>query len=70
MFGQIQPTPYDLRFEILGIPIRVHPIFWASSAWLAWVPGRMDIVLVQMLCIFVAILVHEMGHALMTRRFA
>lgn len=69
MFGQIQPTPYDLRFEILGIPIRVHPIFWLTSAWLAWVPGRMDIVLVRVLCIFLAILVHEMGHALMTRRF-
>ena len=35
MFGQINPTPYDLRFEILGISIRVHPIFWASSAFLA-----------------------------------
>jgi Zn-dependent protease len=69
MFGQIQPTPYDLRFEILGIPIRVHPIFWASSAWLAWAPGRLDIVLVRVLCIFLAILVHELGHALMTRRF-
>ena len=69
MFGQIQPTPYDLRFEILGIPVRVHPIFWASSAWLAWEPGELDKVLLRVLCIFVAILVHEMGHALMNRRF-
>lgn len=69
MFGQIPPTAYDLRFELLGIPVRVHPVFWATSAFLAWYPGRMDIVLVQVLCIFVAILVHEMGHALMTRRF-
>ena len=69
MFGKINPAPYDLRFSLCGIPIRVHPIFWLSSVWLAWSPGRLDVVLVRVLCIFLAILVHEMGHALMTRRF-
>ncbi|MBT4867846.1 MAG: Zn-dependent protease, partial [Planctomycetaceae bacterium] len=69
MFGSFAPTPYDLRFELLGIPVRVHPIFWLSSGWLAWHRGRLDIVAVQVLCIFLAVLVHEMGHALVTRRF-
>ncbi len=69
MFGSFAPTPYDLRFKLLGIPVRVHPIFWVSSAWLAWYPGRLDIVAVQVLAIFLAVLVHEMGHALVTRYF-
>jgi stage IV sporulation protein FB len=69
MFGQVAPTPYDLRFQIFGIPVRVHPVFWVLSAYLGWVKDRLDIVAVQMACIFLAILVHEMGHALVTRHF-
>ena len=71
MFGQIAPTEYDLRFSLFGIPIRVHPIFWLTSAVLAWDRNAGDLqkTLIRMLCIFVAILVHELGHALVTRRF-
>src|SRR5438552_3023244 len=29
-------TPYDLRFALFGIPIRVHPMFWLVSAVLGW----------------------------------
>ena len=76
MFGQIAPTEFDLNFRVLGIPVRVHPVFWLTSAWLAWsfsggpqsnffVPK----LLIGIGCIFVAILVHELGHALMNRRF-
>ena len=30
-------TPYDLRFRLLGIPVRVHPLFWVviGRAWMA-----------------------------------
>jgi Zn-dependent protease len=69
MFGSFAPTPYDLRFQLLGIPVRVHPIFWLSSAYLAWESEHLDRVAVRVLCIFLAVLVHEMGHALVTRRF-
>ncbi len=69
MLGQIPPTPYDLRFFVVGIPVRVHPIFWLTSAFLAWEPERMDLVVTRVLCIFVAILVHELGHAIVTRAF-
>ena len=68
MFGQIPPTPYDLRFSLLGIPVRVHPVFWLTSLVLAWTT-QLDVVIVRVLCIFVAIVVHEMGHALVTRSF-
>ncbi len=69
MFGQVPRTPYDLQFTLLGIPVRVHPVFWLTSAFLAWEPNRLDAVFVRVLCVFVAILVHEMGHALVTRKF-
>jgi len=69
MFGQIAPTELDLRFRLLGIPVRVHPVFWLTSAFLAWHSGDPRKSLIRVLCIFVAILVHEMGHALMNRRF-
>lgn len=72
MFGQIPPTPYDLRFALFGIPVRVHPVFWLTSAFLAWPrgeTGRLDLVFIRVLCIFVAILIHELGHAVVTRRF-
>lgn len=76
MFGQIAPTEFDLNFRVFGIPVRVHPVFWLSSAYLAWsfTGGQGDRLvlpklLIGTLCIFVAILVHELGHALMNRRF-
>lgn len=69
MFGEIPPTPYDLRFTVLGIPVRVHPVFWLTSAFLAWVPGELDKVIIRVVCVFVSILVHELGHAVVTRYF-
>lgn len=69
MFGHLQQTPYDLRFYCLGISVRVHPVFWLTAGILGWVPQRLDLVFVNVLCVFVSILVHEMGHALMNRRF-
>lgn len=69
MFGQVNETEFDLRFTLFGVPVRVHPIFWLSSLFLAWVPNRPVVTFVQVLCLFVAVLVHEMGHALMNARF-
>ena len=69
MIGQIPPTRYDLQFTVARIPVRVHPVFWLTSAFLAWVPGHLELVFVRILCIFVAVLVHELGHAVVTRSF-
>jgi membrane-associated protease RseP (regulator of RpoE activity) len=65
-------TPYDLRFRLLDIPVRVHPLFWLSSALLGGItsePINIPLVLTWIGCLFVSILVHEFGHALMDRRF-
>ncbi len=71
MFGMAGETEFDLRFYLMGIPIRVHPIFWVTSAWLVWqVAGGEPIrVFIGVLCIFVSVLVHELGHAFLARRY-
>jgi stage IV sporulation protein FB len=65
MFG-INPTPFDLRLIAFRIPIRVHPSFWIVAAFLGWNPDRLDIVFLWVMCLFVSILVHELGHALVS----
>jgi len=69
MLGNAGKTQFDLRFQLFGIPIRVHPLFWLISAFVTWVPNRPELVLAGMLCFFLSVLVHELGHALMFRRY-
>jgi Zn-dependent protease len=66
-------TPYDLRFRIFRIPVRVHPMFWLFSAILGW-PGQagsmtIPLVLIWVGAVFVSVLIHEMGHVFMGRAF-
>jgi len=67
MFGIPAPTPYDLKFPLLGIPVRVHPLFWATAAALGWQSHEQFYVFVWIACVFVSIVVHEFGHALTAR---
>lgn len=68
LFQPPQPTRYDLRFSIAGIPVTVHPLFWLIALLLG---STGDILLVPIWVgvIFVSILVHELGHALAFRRY-
>ncbi len=69
IFSEPQRTPYDLHFVLLGVPVRVHPMFWLVSLLFGLNGARHDptLVLVWVLAVFVSILVHEMGHALTVR---
>jgi stage IV sporulation protein FB len=71
MFGLAGETEFDVRFQLLGIPVRIHPVFWLLSAFLVWsaAGGDLALVLLGMICVLVSILVHELGHALLSRRF-
>jgi hypothetical protein len=62
-------TPYDLRFRFLGIPVRIHPLFWLVSVVLGWQDRNLPAVLLWVACVFVSILVHEYGHGLMSKAF-
>jgi Zn-dependent protease len=68
MFG-VSETPYDLRFHFLGIPVRVHPMFWLVSAMLGWHRNNIPAVLIWVGCVFVSILIHEFGHGSVARSF-
>ena len=62
-------TPYDLHFSVLGFPVRVHPLFWLMGLFFGFNTDQPIMVLIAVFVAFVSILIHELGHALMMRRF-
>lgn len=64
-------TPYDLRFALGPIPVRVHPLFWLLAMVLGWdtVNLGLEYLLLWVACVFLSVLVHELGHALAYRYF-
>jgi stage IV sporulation protein FB len=64
-------TPYDLRWRMLGTSVRVHPMFWLVSVIMGSGTLTMGIkyLLVWVGCIFVSILIHELGHVWMGQAF-
>jgi len=65
-------SPADLHFRLFGIPVRVHPWFWIISLFLG-ISGREPAdpvkTILWVAVVFISILVHEMGHAIVQRRF-
>lgn len=70
MFAEPARTQGDVHFNLLGFPVRIHPMFWLIS--LMFGTGR-DIppqyTLIWVVSAFVCILFHELGHARAMRRF-
>jgi Zn-dependent protease len=67
---QIPPeTPYDLRFSIFRVPVRVHPFFWLIGLVIGWSVGDVPKSFTFLFCFFFSILIHELGHALSARQF-
>jgi Zn-dependent protease len=63
-------TQWDLNFQVLGFPVRVHPLFWLVGLLLGVSGSTQPIFLViWFVALFVSILIHELGHALMIRRY-
>lgn len=65
------PTPYDLRFRIGPVPVRVHPLFWLLTLVLGLSLARSDgwLLVIWMFVAFVSILVHELGHIMAMMSF-
>lgn len=71
MLAEPDRSPYDLRFRLFGLPVRVHPLFWVFSALLgaSALDRGIQYLLLWVALVFVSILVHEFGHALAYRAF-
>lgn len=67
--GEPPATQADLHFRILGIPVRVHPLFWVVALLLGLSLGDPVLVLIWVGVVFVSVLVHELGHATVQRYF-
>ena len=69
MLGTAEHTQYDLRFRLLGIPVRVSPWFWLIMLMLSGDGNDTPWVVSFIACAFLSILVHEYGHGLSSRAF-
>src|SRR5260221_3686115 len=69
MLGNVEPTPFDLKFSLFGIPVRVHPLFWVMAAVIGWRGKDVNLTFICVVCIFFSILIHELGHALTAQAF-
>jgi stage IV sporulation protein FB len=74
-------SPYDLRFHLLGFPVRISWSFWLAGVIFGFSlvrsldgalglrsPGMLPLLLLWNLSLLVSILIHELGHALAFRR--
>ena len=78
-FGEPQPTPVDLSFQLGSIPVRVTAWFWVAAVLLGWngcqslADGDQRALLRYLVAwvgvVFVSLLVHELGHAFAYRWF-
>jgi Zn-dependent protease len=69
-------TQYDVRFRLFDIPVRIHPLFWLVSVFLGFSalqenPGLTGFFYLGLwvACVFVSILVHELGHVFVGKVF-
>lgn len=57
-----------LQFRLAGIPVRVEPGFWLIALLLG-MSGSAKTIVLWMAVVFLSVLIHELGHALMARAF-
>src|SRR5947207_2300389 len=71
VFFAIQETPFDLKWRMFGIHVRVHPLFWVVAALLSrpFLEVGIPHILISMACIFLSVLIHELGHVVVGRYF-
>ena len=69
MIGEPPRTQGDLNFTLLGIPVRVHPLFWLVALLLNYRSQDVASMLTWIVAVFFAILCHELGHAGVMRAY-
>ena len=74
MFFSAPRTQYDLRFGAFNIPVTISPFFWVMSLllgfeWIKVEPGGPANLVAWVVAVFISILFHEFGHALVMKAF-
>ena len=59
----------DIRFSLLGLPVRIHPFFWLTATILGSSLGEVLAIASWVGAVLISVLVHEMGHAQCARQF-
>lgn len=62
-------SQYDLSFKLGNIPVRVHPSFWLIALIMGAGLNNLNLIVIWVACLFVSILIHELGHALAARYY-
>ncbi len=68
IFNEPDRTPYDVRFSLFGVPVRIHPFFWLGVLLmnLSLPPAA---VVIWTGAVVLSLLVHEFGHVFAMRYF-
>lgn len=70
ILAEPNPTRFDIRFDIGKIPVTIHPLFWLTTILLGLGTSRgVEGVVLWTAAVFVSILVHELGHALIAQAY-
>ncbi len=71
MFFDTSPTPYDVRFRLFGIPIRIHPSFWLIELLIVYNILSVSLIagVIVVVVAFFSLLCHELAHSLMFRKY-
>ena len=62
-------TPFDLNFNLFGIHVRVHPMFWLVTGILGSNQDDPKYVFMWIGVVFISVLIHELGHVLVGQLF-
>ena len=82
MLNEPPESEYDLRFDVMGFPVRISWTFWLGAVFFGFYlaqfvdtrfgpdsPGMAPLLILWTCCLLVSILIHELGHALAYRYF-
>lgn len=57
------------HFHVVGIPVRIEPLFWIATVLLAYDLGDARLIVMWVAVVVVSVLVHELGHAIALKAF-
>lgn len=69
MLGEPPHTEYDWKFNLFGIPVRVHPFFWLVTLLMGFKDASSADIIIWIGVVFLSIMVHEFGHAFAIQYF-